>query len=72
VSELIHDAVDRGAQRVAAGDMGAASDSPVEHQPGQMRAHCSIDDVGDCFVLARHGVQSRYVDTGDVTLSHTR
>jgi len=64
--------IDGRAQSVTAGGMRTAGHSTVEHQPGQMRAHCTIDDVGDRFVLARDGVQRSHVDTGRLSLSHIR
>ncbi len=64
--------VDGCAQGVTASDVRATRRGTVEHKPGQMRSHGGIDDVGGRLVLARDGVQRRYVDAGDVRLSHTR
>jgi hypothetical protein len=37
-----------------------------------MRADGAVNDVGGRLVLARHSVQRRHVDTGDLRFSHTR
>jgi hypothetical protein len=72
LAELVDDVVDGRAERVTATDVRATRRCAVERKPGQVRSHCSIDDVGGRLVLARNGMQSRYVDAGDVRLSHTR
>ncbi|MDT5209726.1 MAG: hypothetical protein QOF67_2141 [Mycobacterium sp.] len=64
--------VDGCAEGVPASDVHATGCCAVEHKPGQVRSQCSIDDVGGSLVLSRDGVQRRYVDPGDVRLSHTR
>ncbi|MDT7791882.1 MAG: hypothetical protein QOD59_1318 [Mycobacterium sp.] len=64
--------VDGCAEGVTASDVDATRCGTVEHKPGQVRSHGSVDDIGGGFVLARNGMQSRYVDAGDVRLSHTR
>jgi hypothetical protein len=72
LAELVDDVVDGCTEGVTASDVRATRCCAVEHKPGQVRSHCSIDDVGGRLVLARNGVQRRYVDAGDVRLSHTR
>jgi hypothetical protein len=72
LAKLVDDAVDGCAEGVTASDMRATRRCAVEHQPGQVRSHGSLDDIGGRLVLARNGVQRRYVDAGDVRLSHTR
>ena len=64
--------VDGYAQGVTAGGVHATRHGAVEHQPGQMRPHSSVYDVGGRLVLSRDGVQRGHVDTGDLRLSHTR
>jgi hypothetical protein len=70
--ELVHNVVDSRPKSVTAGYVRTARGGTVEHQPGQMRSHGALDDVGDRFVLARDGMQRRDVDTGSLRLSHTR
>jgi hypothetical protein len=72
LAELDDDVVDGCAEGVTASDVHATRCGAIEHKPGQVRSHCSIDDVGGSLVLARNGVQRRYVDACDVRLSHTR
>jgi hypothetical protein len=69
---LVHDVIDGYAQGITAGDVHAARDGSVERQADQVRSHQALDDVGDRVVLTRDGVQRRHVDTGDLSLSHTR
>jgi hypothetical protein len=70
--ELVHDVIDGGAERITASDVHATRCGAVEHQPGHMRPHGALDDVGGRLVLARDGVQRRHIDPGDIRLSHTR
>jgi hypothetical protein len=72
LAELVDDVVDGRAEGVTASDVRATRCCAAEHKSGQVRSHCSIDDIGGSLVLARNGVQRRYVDAGEVRLSHTR
>jgi hypothetical protein len=72
LAELVDDVVDCCAESVTASDVHATRSGAVEHEPGQVRSHGSLDDIGGRLVLARDGMQRRYVDAGDVRLSHTR
>jgi hypothetical protein len=70
--EFVDDVVDSCAEGVTPSDVDTTCCGAVEHKPGQVRSHGSRDDFGGRLVLARDGVQRRYIDAGDVRLSHTR
>jgi hypothetical protein len=72
LAKLVDDVVDGCTEGITASDVRATRRYAVEREPRQVRSHCSVDDVGGRLVLARNGVQRRYVDARDVRLSHTR
>jgi hypothetical protein len=69
---LADDVVDRHTHAITSRSVHAPRHSTVEHQPGEMRAHRAINDVGYCLVATRNLMQSSHIDTSDPRLSHTR
>ena len=72
LSELVHDVVDRRAQGVAASDVHATRDRPVEPNPVRC-VRTAASTMSDAVSYWRATcVQRRHVDARDVRLSHTR